>query len=123
MTPSQESLKAGDGHGMAGITLTWLGAAYGLFAPGWQGSFRVSGSGEPRTIVISLDASETDAIARHLDQTKLDKRQAELILQHAGRELIEAAFQSFALPDEVRIETTAATRADDLRRWRVLPAR
>jgi hypothetical protein len=102
------------------VDLTWLGAAFGLFGPGWQGSFRVSHGGETATIVVMLSQPETDAIAGHLGQTKLDKRQAELILQHGGRELIEAALQAFELPAEVRIETSAATRGDDLRRWRAL---
>ena len=100
-------------------TLTWLGAAFGLMGPGWQGSFRVIHGGETATIVVRLSEAETEAIARHLGQTKLDKRQAELILQHGGRELIEAALQAFELPIEVRIVTTEATRGDDLRRWHV----
>jgi hypothetical protein len=102
------------------MTMTWLGAAFELLGPGWQGSFRVAADGEPRTVVVWLDAAQTDAIVRHLGQSKLEKRQAELILQHAGRELFEAALQAFELPEQVRIETTDATRADDLRRWRVL---
>jgi hypothetical protein len=100
--------------------LTWLGAAFGLLGPGWQGSFRLSSDREPTTVVAWLDAATTDAIARRLGQSKLDKRQAELILQHAGRELIEAALEAFELPERVNIETTDATIEDDLRRWRVL---
>jgi hypothetical protein len=97
--------------------MTWLGAAYGLMGPGWQGSFRVTHGGETATIVVALSEPETNAIAAHLGQTKLDKRQAELILQHGGRELIESALQAFELPTEVRIETSEVTRGDDLRRW------
>jgi hypothetical protein len=100
--------------------LTWLGATFGLLGPGWQGSFRLAGDREPSTVVVWLDAPTTDAIARRLGQPKLEKRQAELILQHAGRELIEAALEAFELPERVDIETTAATLEDDLRRWRVL---
>ena len=100
--------------------MTWLGAAFGLMGPGWQGSFRVTGGGETRTVVVDLDAGEVEAICKHLGQTKLEKRQAELILQYGGRELIEAALQAFEVPDEVRIRSTGATRADDLKRWRVL---
>ena len=100
--------------------MTWLGAAYGLMGPGWQGSFRVTHGGETATVVVLLSEAETDAIAAHLGQTKLEKRQAELILQHGGRELIEAALQAFELPSEVRIETSDATRGDDLRRWRLV---
>src|SRR5690606_8774368 len=64
---------------------------------------------------------ETDAIATHLGQTKLEKRQAELILQHGGREAIEAALEAHELPDQVQLRTLPSTRADDLRRWRVAP--
>ena len=99
--------------------MTWLGAAYGLMGPGWQGSFRVGHGGEMATVVVLLSESETEAIAAHLGQTKLEKRQAELILQYGGRELIEAALQAFELPGEVGIVTSDATRGDDLRRWRV----
>ena len=106
----------------AEISLTWLGAAFGLMGPGWQGSFRVTHSGEITTVVISLSQAETDLIVSHLGQTKLEKRQAELILQHGGRELIEAAMQAFVLPVEVRIETSEATLGDDLRRWHVAKA-
>jgi hypothetical protein len=101
------------------VTMTWLGAAYGLHGPGWQGSFHVIHGGETATVVVSLGQEETDAIATRLGQEKLEKRQAELILQHGGHELIEAALQAFELPDEVRIHITDATRSDDLRRWRV----
>ena len=104
------------------ISLTWLGAAYGLMGPGWQGSFRVTHDGESSTIVVLLSEAETEAIATHLGQTKLEKRQAELILQYGGRELIEAALQAFELPAEVRIETSEATLGDDLRRWHVSKA-
>jgi hypothetical protein len=30
--------------------MTWLGAAYGLLGPGWQGSFRVTHGGETASI-------------------------------------------------------------------------
>jgi hypothetical protein len=30
----------------ADISITWLGAAYGLMGPGWQGSFRVTQGSE-----------------------------------------------------------------------------
>src|SRR5690606_10303706 len=102
-----------------GEAMTWLGAAYGLQGPGWQGSFRVTHGGETATVVVHLSAAETEAIARQLGQEKLDKRQAELVLQHGGRELIEAALQAFEVPLEVHIQTNAATRKDDLRRWHV----
>ena len=65
--------------------LTWLGAAYGLIGPGWQGTFRVTHGGETATVVVILSEAETNAITAHLGQTKLDKRQAELVLQHGGR--------------------------------------
>jgi len=100
-------------------TLTWLGATYGLMGPGWQASFRVAAADGPHTVVVWLDEDQTAAIATHLGQTKLEKRQAELILQHGGRELIEAALQAFEVPDEVRIVTSDATREADLRRWHV----
>jgi hypothetical protein len=99
--------------------LTWLGAAFGLTGPGWQGSFLVRHGGDDASVVVVLSQAETQAIVAQLGQTKLEKRQAELILQHGGRELIEAALQAFELPAEVRIVTTDATRKDDLRRWRV----
>lgn len=44
--------------------MTWLGAAYGLQGPGWQGSFRVTHGGETATVVVHLSAAETEAIAR-----------------------------------------------------------
>ena len=103
----------------AEVTLIWLGAAFGLMAPGWQGSFRVMRGPETTIVVVLISAEETDAIAAHLGQTKLEKRQAELILQHGGRELIEAALRAFESPHEVQVETTAATRGDDLRRWHI----
>lgn len=100
-------------------TLTWLGATYGLMGPGWQASYRITGGGEPGVVVVLLSESETAAIAAHLGQTKLEKRQAELILMHGGRELIEAALDAHEVPEQVEVRTTAATRAGDLRRWRV----
>lgn len=103
-----------------GPSLTWLGAAFGLMGPGWQGSFRVLGAANVQTVVVRLDEAEVQAICDHMGQTKLEKRQAELILQHGGRELIEAALRAFETPDEVRLHTDVATRGDDLRRWHVL---
>ncbi len=100
-------------------TLVWLGATYGLLGPGWQASYRVAAGGETSTVVVTLSQEETDAIAAHLGQTKLEKRQAELILQHGGRELIEAALDAHEVPERVAVRTTAATRADDLSRWHV----
>ena len=101
--------------------LVWLGATYGLLGPGWQASYRVTLGGETNTVVVLLSQDETDAIATHLGQTKLEKRQAELILQHGGREAIEAALEAHELPDQVQLRTLQSTRADDLRRWRVAP--
>lgn len=102
-----------------GVTFVWLGATYGLLGPGWQASFRIGLGGETHTVVVLLSDAETDAIAAHLGQTKLEKRQAELILQHGGRELIEAALEAHEVPEQVEVRTSASTRADDLRRWRV----
>lgn len=103
-----------------GTELQWLGAAFGMMGPGWQGSFRIPTAGDVLTVVVILDEAEVRAICVHLGQEKLEKRQAELILQHGGRELIEAALNAFEAPDEVQIHTDAATRGDDLRRWHVL---
>jgi hypothetical protein len=70
-------------------------------------------------VVVRLSQGETDAIAAHLGQSKLEKRQAELILQHAGLELIEATLERGVTPDEVEVTTTASSRGEDLSRWRV----
>ena len=100
-------------------SLLWLGATYGLLGPGWQASFRVEQGGDVQTVVVLLSQEETDAIAAHLGQSKLEKRQAELILQHGGRERIEASLREGETPEQVEVSTTPSSLASDLARWRV----
>ncbi len=99
-------------------SLLWLGATYGLLGPGWQASFRVEQGDDAQTVVVLLSQEEHDAFP-YLGQSKLEKRQAELILQHGGRERIEASLREGETPEQVEVSATPSNLASDLARWRV----
>ena len=101
------------------VRLVWLGAAYGLLEPGWQATYRVIRGSYTHTVVVGLSEDETAANAALLGQTKLEKRQAELVLQHGGREHILAALQRGEIPERVDVVSTAAGRGAELSRWHV----
>ena len=101
------------------VRLVWLGAAYGLLEPGWQATYRVIHRSQTHTVVVGLSEDETAAIAALLGQAKLEKRQAELVLQHGGRERILAALQRGEIPERVDIVSSAAGRGVDMARWHV----
>jgi hypothetical protein len=99
------------------ITLTWLGCEVGSFAPGWQGTYEVQLGEVTEAVMVSLNARETRGFARALGQRFLNKNQADVILQNAGKEAIDAYVGKGKLPNRIFIRKPKIERPLDLKKW------
>ncbi len=99
------------------IALTWLGCEFGSSTSGWQGTYEVQVGQVTEAVLVTLNARETRGFARALGQHVLNKNQADVILQNAGKEAIEAYITKRKLPNRIFIRKPKIERPLDLKKW------